>query len=1588
MDITGNTLYNEGRELHRNSNISTTTVTYHWVSNLDSVSVEPSTSSTLIGTVPAIISAGGALTGSHRDKIDNVSIRENSAPTKNSISSPDLTDNNLPNNILFQINPDSTSGYLIETDPNFADYREWLSSDYMLNALAIDPTLSQKRMGDGFYEQQLIRQQISQITGKRYLPGFSDDEGQYKALMNAGVTFALEYELIPGVALNAEQMANLTSDMVWLVEEEVTLPDGSTQKVLVPRLYATTKPQALNSGALIAADVVNLTTEGDLGNSGDIIGRRVVSINVDNMNSVGGRIRAGDELRAIAQHDLNLASSLAETHIEQNGTRADSSVRASADIKQMNRIAGLYVENPDAILLASAGRDINLQGAAVENSGDGGQTTLTAGRDLNLGTITETQNSRATFKKGWFSDELIQEVGSNIRTTADVELLAERDINIRAGSVSSEQGTIAATAGQDLTIEAGEAERHTQLYRESHSSGFLSSKSTTVHNTADTTRAIASTFSGDQVQLQAGNDIKVAGSSVVGTGDVDINAGRDIDITSVETTRNETHFRDEKRSGIFSGGGIGFTIGSQQKSDDIDQQTVRQVSSTIGSLEGDINVDADRDVTITASDLLAQSGSINVSGDNVTIDSANDTFDLKEEHTFKQSGLTIAVTGGVVDAIQTIANSAERTQTAKDKRLQALNAWRVGRVAQDIPNGIGSLENLGNDFSNPTQPSNPAATSGVNLSFRIGSSSSEQTVTQHDETALGSSLLAHNEINITARGNTDEGPIEEGGVNPPAAPTGGDINMEGALLEAANINLNANNELNLKSAENTHDRQEDSESNSAGIGFSIGSDGLLFFVDASVSRGEVNQSSDKYLETLINGSNKVSMLSGGDTTLEGAQVTAPRIEVESGGDLNIISQQDQEHYSNDQQSAGFKVAAGYGKWSVSVNASQLEADSDYVAVQEQSGLFAGDGGYDVQVAKNTHLEGGAIVSSADPENNRLNTDTLSHNSIHNYAEYDIESKSISFSTSGTYGASGATVDSSGPTKGLGGGFSSDSGEAENTTYAAISPGEVTIRSNPEQDLSGIKRSKEEAHQVLERIFSEDKIQQAQETVELTQIFAEEGYIAVGKMYQGLENAVANLARAKERGNAQEIARCEKQLAAEQAKMPVDKAVAHAIIGGITSILGGGNFMQGALAAGVNEAVATEIKDKLGKDATLQNLAAVLIGGALGGGQGALIAGIADQYNRQLHPTEIEFLEDEERRQRYIDRVREEEGRIITLEEAEVELKAAASADNDDHWKEEIEVPIREIAITFIHKERQGLTYIDSSGKVHDLLVSTDAERADESINLEYWQDTKDRLTEIFPEDTVWQRIEALALPVAAVHGTGKELKESVEGMYVLGKTALDENTREKVKAFVKYADEHPEEAKQLLDDALSKIPGELKVSVLQEINRFSLYEAQQRNYDLEVAGSQKVAGVVNPLKKLNLGGGILLGIIKKIPDEKIGHKGKKAGASNSFSDKNFQAKEFESSIKSLPPGERVAQIKVKTKEVADTRGWKPVKGLKKKTGRDVYEGGDGHYYSVDTEKGRFEKINPKTGKHLGEYDLDLNQTAPPDPTGRHDLRLK
>ena len=98
-------------------------------------------------------------------------------------------------------------------------------------------------------------------------------------------------------------------------------------------------------------------------------------------------------------------------------------------------------------------------------------------------------------------------------------------------------------------------------------------------------------------------------------------------------------------------------------------------------------------------------------------------------------------------------------------------------------------------------------------------------------------------------------------------------------------------------------------------------------------------------------------------------------------------------------------------------------------------------------------------------------------------------------------------------------------------------------------------------------------------------------------------------------------------------------------------------------------------------------------------------------------------------------------------------------------------------------------------------------------------------------------------------------------------------------------------------------------------------------------------------------------------------------------------KKFEEELVKLPPGERVAKIKEKVKEVASEFNLVKNTTLSKKTGRDVYTDKDGYLYSLDTQHGRFEKLD-KNGKHIDEVNFNLESMNKTDTSGGHNLNVK
>lgn len=382
----------------------------------------------------------------------------------------------VPNSSIFTTKTAPGARYLVETDPRFTGKTEFLSSDYYLNKLSSSPELQLKRYGDGFVEQKLVNDQILALTGRRYLSGYTSTESEYKGLMDAGVAFAQQYQISPGVTLSAEQMALLTTDIVLLIKQAVTLPDGSIQEVLVPQVYLR-RPQAgdlLPSGGLIAGSDIYIKSAGDLVNTGQI--------SADNENTLlagkdlvnrDGRI-SGQDVYARAGNDLKNVSGT----IQGDGANSIVTLSAGRDVVLETRtIAGQTVRsvttaatsrvNADRIatvqggtVTIDAGRDMIGKGSTVQADAD---LSVTAGRDLKVSAVetgytwTEAASGRTTKgRQSYRTEESVKNELATFKAGGNVTLTAgdagKGDVALNGVNITA--GESVAVQGSNVTIEA------------------------------------------------------------------------------------------------------------------------------------------------------------------------------------------------------------------------------------------------------------------------------------------------------------------------------------------------------------------------------------------------------------------------------------------------------------------------------------------------------------------------------------------------------------------------------------------------------------------------------------------------------------------------------------------------------------------------------------------------------------------------------------------------------------------------------------------------------------------------------------------------------------------------------------------------------------------------------------------------------------------------------------------------------------------------------------------------------------------------------------------------------------------------------
>ncbi|KAE9686378.1 filamentous hemagglutinin N-terminal domain-containing protein [Escherichia coli] len=1156
-----------------------------------------------------------------------------------------------------------------ETDPAYTDEKQFLGSSYILDRLGLKPEKDYRFLGDAAFDTRYVSNVILNQTGSRYINGTGSDLAQMKYLMDNAAAQQKALGLTFGVSLTAGQVAQLTRSILWW--ESVTI---NGQTVMVPKLYLSPEDITLHNGSVISGNNVQLAG-GNITNSGGSINAQNDLLldstgYIDNLNA--GLISAGGSLDLSAIGDISNISSVISgktvslesatgnisnlTRTEQwamnngynhfSGTdtgplaavRATDSLfmGAAGDIS----ITGAAVSAGDSVLLAagndlnmnaiqagerrryggsgwyethavaptvtagnslmlSAGRDVNSQAAGItaENS-----MAIRAGRDVNMAAeSTGAGDHDSTFSMKTVHDSVRQQ-GTDMTSGGDITVTAGRDITSVATAVTA-KGDIRVNAGHDIVL--GTATESDYHYSESgETRNRLLSHQTTRTITEDSvTREKGSLLSGKRVTVNAGNNLTVQGSDVVADRDVSLAADNHVDVLAVTSTDTSWRFKETKKSGLTGTGGIGFTTGSSKTTHDRREAgtTQSQSASTIGSTAGNVSITAGKQAHISGSDVIANRD-ISITGDSVVVDPGHDRRTVDEKFEQKKSGLTVALSGAVGSAINNAATMAREAKETSDSRLAALKG------TQAVLSGVQAGVNHGLQ----QQSADPNNGIGVSISLNHQQSKSE-TKYQHDIVS-GSTLSAGNNVSVTATGkNKDHN-------------NSGDILITGSQIKSGNdTSLNAQNDILLTAAADTRQTTGKNSSKGGGVGVSFGGGtnggGLSIFAGINGSEGREKGNGTTWTETTVDAGKNVSLTSGRDTTLSGAQVSGEKVTADVGNNLTISSLQDSDRYDSRQNSVAAGGSFTFGSMSGSgyASISQDKIKSNYDSVREQSGIYAGKDRFDVTVGNHTQLNGAVIASTATDDKNSLSTGTLGWSDIHNQADYKASHTGISLS--GGSGMSASQMVASNAIAGAANaltGMSGSSGHAEGTTSSAISGGNLIIRDqeSQKQDIAGLSRDPENANGSIAPIFDREKEQKRlQEAQIISQISGQMSNIV---MTYGETEAMK--AARKEHPGMSDAQLRETPEYREVMKGYGTGSTPQMVVQAITGVLGGlnaGNPGQ-VLAGGLNPAVAQLIKQATG-DNREANLMAHAVWGALAaqlGGNNAA-SGAAGAFSGEL-----------------------------------------------------------------------------------------------------------------------------------------------------------------------------------------------------------------------------------------------------------------------------------------------------------------------------------------------------------------------------------
>lgn len=591
---------------------------------------------------------------------------------------------------LFSI-ADPNHPYLIETNPFFSTRDGFLGSEYLLNRLGWDPNGAMRLLGDGFYEQQLIRQQVVDLTGRALLDQeYVDANAQYRALLDNGLFAAEELELTVGVALSPDQVNALTEDMVWMVEQEVA---GET--VLVPQLYLSPQSAVIDdNGALIASGGDMVNDGGSIVNSGTIHfgGDADFDLNEDGLQNLGGTISGEGVLDIDSEGDVrNISGTISAREVALNSAQDiinrrlayQSEITDGTGWREWHTEMGAAatIEGADSVDLDAEG-DIRITGSRIQ----GGNVALNAEGDIVVDTVADQSGRKGNYHGGKLSESRVRHIGSEITATMNLLASAGNDFSLIGSDLASDGG-VELSAGDDLLV-ASVANSDSYDFKVRHDGE-------TSHNIQHRVRQQgASITGGGDVEMESGDDLTVIASRLEADGNLSLAAEENVALLAANNS--DYSYSYEEDDGSFG----------RSKTTTVENETKNAIGSVLNA-GGTLSLKTETgDVELMASTGHGEKGVEVEAGRNIHIESGVNSAYTRTQTTDKNAArIKTRDTGSMSQSLAQagLSSGADLSLDAQGDvvlgaaQLEALGDLRIGDAAlATAENGALRLDDEGN----------------------------------------------------------------------------------------------------------------------------------------------------------------------------------------------------------------------------------------------------------------------------------------------------------------------------------------------------------------------------------------------------------------------------------------------------------------------------------------------------------------------------------------------------------------------------------------------------------------------------------------------------------------------------------------------------------------------------------------------------------------------------------------------------------------------------------------------------------------------------------------------------------------------------